>query len=319
MFGRLGVLVDLSIGRGGHRELLVTVVDSRRAVPAAQVSTVPHGRPAVLYVLHMTGASSAGQQLTAWRPEVPGIAEVFHARFVEHAYPAHTHDAWTLLIVDDGAIRYGLDRHQHGAAGATVTLLPPSTSSHDGRSVSGDGFRKRVLYLDTTILDRGSAGRRSTSPACTTTCCAIGSTGCTWRCATLPTRWRRRAGSPWCANVCAVTCMSPGPSQPTRHRHGWRHDLRDLLDSRTSTGITLREAARLLHAHPGHLVRSFTRAFGLPPHLYLTGRRVDQARRLLLAGLRPADVAVRVGFHDQSHLNRHFARHLGTSPGRYVR
>lgn len=87
---------------------------------------------------------------------------------------------------------------------------------------------------------------------------------------------------------------------------------------RTTTGVTLREAAELLHAHPGHLVRSFTRAFGLPPHLYLTGRRIDQARRLLLAGQRTAEVAVEVGFHDQSHLTRHFVRHLGISPARYA-
>ena len=46
----------------------------------------------------------------AWKPPSPGIREVFHARFTEHAYPPHTHDDWTLFIVDDGAIRYDLDR-----------------------------------------------------------------------------------------------------------------------------------------------------------------------------------------------------------------
>ncbi|WP_214412594.1 hypothetical protein [Sphaerisporangium fuscum] len=28
--------------------------------------------------------------IKAWRPPVPGIAEVFHAHFTDHAYPAHT-------------------------------------------------------------------------------------------------------------------------------------------------------------------------------------------------------------------------------------
>ena len=46
--------------------------------------------------------------MTAWCPHVKGIEEVFHARFVDHAYPPHTHDAWTLLIVDAGTISYGL-------------------------------------------------------------------------------------------------------------------------------------------------------------------------------------------------------------------
>ena len=86
-----------------------------------------------------------------------------------------------------------------------------------------------------------------------------------------------------------------------------------------TAGLTLEEAAELLRAHPTHLVRAFTREVGLPPHRYLTGRRVDLARRLLLDGQRPAEVATAAGFYDQAHLTRHFSRLLGTSPARYAR
>jgi AraC-like DNA-binding protein len=96
-------------------------------------------------------------------------------------------------------------------------------------------------------------------------------------------------------------------------------DLRDLLDACMVAGLTLREAGAQLHAHPAHLVRSFTRAYGLPPHRYLTGRRIEAARRRLLAGEPVAQVAVGVGFHDQAHLHRHFTRLVGTTPGRYAR
>ena len=39
---------------------------------------------------------------------------------------------------------------------------------------------------------------------------------------------------------------------------------------------------------------------------------------MLLAGHRPAEVAVEVGFHDQAHLTRHFKRMLGVTPGAYA-
>ncbi len=58
--------------------------------------------------------------------------------------------------------------------------------------------------------------------------------------------------------------------------------------------------------------------YGIAPHRYLTGRRLDRARHALLAGARAADVAVDVGFHDQAHLTRHFKRLLGVSPGAYA-
>ena len=91
------------------------------------------------------------QEVSAWRPTVPGVVEVFHAHFTEYAYPMHVHEAWTLLIVDDGAVRYDLDRHEHGTPHDTVTLLPPHVP-HNGSPATPHGFRKRVLYLDGTHL-----------------------------------------------------------------------------------------------------------------------------------------------------------------------
>lgn len=51
-----------------------------------------------------------------------------------------------------------------------------------------------------------------------------------------------------------------------------------------------------------HLVRSFSASYGIPPHRYVHGRRLDHARRLLLTGL----VAVDADFYDQAHFTRHF-------------
>lgn len=94
--------------------------------------------------------------------------------------------------------------------------------------------------------------------------------------------------------------------------------LRDLLDDRSSEPPTLAEAAVLLHASASQLVRCFTGTFGIAPHRYVVGRRIDAARRLLLDGVPPARAAVEAGFHDQAHLTRHFRRHVGVTPGRYV-
>jgi AraC-like DNA-binding protein len=95
--------------------------------------------------------------------------------------------------------------------------------------------------------------------------------------------------------------------------------LRQLLDASLPGGMTLNAAAQELQTSPTHLVRAFSKRFGLPPHQYLTGRRVDLARGYLVEGRPAAEAAVLAGFHDQSHLTRHFRRVLGTSPGRFVR
>ncbi|GAA3278879.1 AraC family transcriptional regulator [Dactylosporangium vinaceum] len=258
----------------------------------------------------------AAELVTAWRPRVPGVAEVFHAHFVDHAYPLHVHDAWTLLIVDDGAIRFDLDRHHRGAAGAaSVTILPPNVP-HDGRAATRHGFRKRVVYLDTAVLPATLAGAAVDSPG--------------FDDALLRLRIHQlhealdRPGDELEAESRLALIRSRLQRHLDRHFHepaAPRHlaaALRELLDERSATGLTLQEAGTLLGSHPGHLVRAFTASFGLPPHRYLLSRRIERARRLLLAGWRAADVAAEVGFHDQAHLHRHFKRFVGVTPGNYA-
>lgn len=263
-----------------------------------------------------TRRKATTQDVTAWRPAVPGVVEVFHAHFTEYAYPMHVHEAWTLLIVDDGAVRYDLDRHEHGTPHDTVSLLPPHVP-HNGSPATPDGFRKRVLYLDTRHLPNELIGAAVDGPDLR------------------DPLLRRRVGQVHAA------LARPGEEleaesrltlvgERLRHHLRPRADvrlprrdpalarrLRDLLDARVAEGVTLEEAARVLQAHPAHLVRAFSGAYGIAPHQYLTSRRVDRARRLLLDGVPPGETAAATGFFDQAHLTRHFRRLVGVTPGRY--
>lgn len=260
----------------------------------------------------------ARQEVSAWRPQIPGVVEVFHAHFTEHEYPMHVHDVWTLLIVDDGAVRYDLNRREHGTPHDTVSLLPPQVP-HNGSPATSHGFRKRVLYLDLTQLDESFIGSAVDGPDM------------------VDPQLRQRVGQLHSAlsfrgdeleaesRLALIGERLRGHLRPRLAAHppetgrGVAHSLRELLDERLLHGVSLEEAAKLVHAHPTHLVRAFTAAFGIAPHQYLMARRIDRARRLLLDGRRPAEVAAAVGFYDQSHLTRHFKRLVGIAPGRYAR
>jgi AraC-like DNA-binding protein len=263
-----------------------------------------------LYVFHVS-------EVTAWRPAVPGVAEVFHARFTDHAYPLHTHDTWTLLLIDAGAVRYDLDRHPHAALGSQVTLLPPDVP-HDGRAATPAGFRKRVVYLEPAVLGAGGEGRAVDRPE-------LADPVLRRRVDLLHRALAQPGEELQAASRLALvadrlrTHLDRRPPAPRRTDPPLARRLRDLLDASVRDGLPLADAAGRLHAHPAHLVRAFTAEYGLPPHRYLTGRRVDLARRLLLDGLPPAAVATAAGFHDQAHLARHLRRMLDTTPGRYAR
>ncbi|HEY8544839.1 MAG TPA: AraC family transcriptional regulator [Acidimicrobiales bacterium] len=278
--------------------------------------------------------SAAVEQVRAWRPALPGVREVFHARFVAHRYPPHTHDTWTVLLVDQGAIRYDLERRPHGSDLGTITVLPPGVV-HDGRSAHRAGFRKRVLYVETDVLGEDLVGPAVDRPS-------IVDPGLHRRldrlhrqlagrderlggeatlalvAERLAAHLRRRAGDS-CARGDAGDGVGGGASGAPPPDPRLADRLRDLLDARALTPLTLAEAAATLDANVTHLVRSFTRAHGVSPHAYVVGRRIDAARARLLDGVPPAVVAAETGFHDQAHLGRHFVRHVGTTPGRFAR
>jgi AraC-like DNA-binding protein len=261
--------------------------------------------------------AEAIEWVRAWKPAVPGIHEVFHARFVDHAYPPHVHDAWTLFIVDEGSIRYDLEKKHRGAAGPRVTILPPNVV-HDGRAATGDGFRKRVLYVGTDVLGEGLIGRAVDDPDIEDRSLLLG------------LRALHRSLADPAEGLRAEEILA-GVALGVRERLGERTeevgeraddevaaDLRGFLDEHRFEQITLAEAGRLLHVSSAHLVRCFTRTFGISPHRYVVSRRIEAARARLLDGGSPSQVAAGVGFHDQSHLTRHFKRHVGTTPARFA-
>jgi AraC-like DNA-binding protein len=266
-----------------------------------------------LYVLLIV--ERPAQWVRAWKPEVPGIHEVFHARFVDHAYPTHTHDTWTVFTVDEGSIAYDLERRHRGVEGSKVTLLPPHVV-HDGRPAASAGYRKRVLYVGTEVLGEHLIGPSIDEPDVLDPSLVRGfrslhralvDPGDTFEAESIfvfmAQRLTEHLGEP-CED------LQPNGSPVAE-------DFRDLLDARLFVGITLAEAGRILEVSPAHLVRSFTRRFGISPHRYLVGRRIEAARRQLLDGLPVARVAADVGFHDQAHFTKHFKRHVGTTPGSY--
>jgi AraC-like DNA-binding protein len=82
---------------------------------------------------------------------------------------------------------------------------------------------------------------------------------------------------------------------------------------------TLGQMAAVVHLSPYHFARQFKAATGLPPHQYVITRRVERAQHLLRPDgeLGLAEVALRVGFSDQSHFSFHFERIVGVTPRQF--
>lgn len=91
------------------------------------------------------------------------------------------------------------------------------------------------------------------------------------------------------------------------------------LMERFNEPVSLDDLAAAAGLSRFHLLRTFARQTGLPPHAYQLHVRIERASLLLQAGAPPSVAAAAVGFADQSHFTRHFKRVAGVTPGRYTR
>jgi AraC-like DNA-binding protein len=113
--------------------------------------------------------------------------------------------------------------------------------------------------------------------------------------------------------IAAFTVVKSATSNHTRPVRRAMEYLRERLGDPT----TLEDLALHAGLDKFHLCRAFRAQIGMPPHAYLTHLRIARAKELLESGVRASEVAPRVGLYDQSQLNRHFRRIVGTTPGRY--
>ena len=125
-----------------------------------------------------------------------------------------------------------------------------------------------------------------------------------------------------CEALRAMCELTTARTRPPRPRGAWGAAVvraRALLDESFTETISLDALATHARLDKFHLCRAFRDEVGLPPHAYVTHRRIGLARALLARGVPQAEVAVRVGLYDQSQLHRHFKRIVGVTPGEYAR
>ncbi|MGM0357163.1 AraC family ligand binding domain-containing protein [Streptomyces sp. ECR3] len=260
-----------------------------------------------------------------WRyEELPGV-DLLRARYVEKRFVRHTHEEFVIAAISSGVEVFHHGGSDQYAGSGALALVNPDTP-HTGRAGVPEGWRYGAVYPSPDLVADIAAettGLRGTpgfvSPVLHDPY-AAGLVHEVLRAA--------EEGNPLAADTLlrvAVTRLlrRNGGSLPRRtvRTAGARlaARARAVLEERMAEPPSLDRLAAELGTGPFALLRAFREAYGMPPHSWLTDARVRAARRLLDAGVPPAEAAVAVGFTDQPHLGRHFTRIVGVPPGAYRR
>ena len=102
---------------------------------------------------------------------------------------------------------------------------------------------------------------------------------------------------------------------------GWQaRNVRDYIEAHLAEPISLADLAAAAKLSPSHLSRAFKQSYGMPPHRFHLGRRVERAKLLLAEGeLSVTSIAHELGFSDASAFAVTFRKFTGRTPTEYQR
>ena len=245
------------------------------------------------------------------------------AEYHSFAFPRHFHLEYHLGLLLRGEHRY-VHRGEKRQVGAGDMLLMAPECIHDGASLTGEGYRIRVMALDPQWLDdasRSLSDGRQGAPRLTSAvlrdprlqahlqdfhAAMLGGSPLSQE----STLWQALAHLLDMGSSLRISEPALGFDPTT-----WRR-LRDWLESRLESPPSLEELAAFCGVSPWQALRRFSKHTGLPPHQWLMSLRLERALPLVLRGLPLSDIALRLGFYDQAHFSRLFRRTYGLSPAR---
>jgi AraC family transcriptional regulator len=96
--------------------------------------------------------------------------------------------------------------------------------------------------------------------------------------------------------------------------------LAQYIEDHLAEEISLLSLARLVQLSPYHFSRAFKQSFGLPPHRYLTSRRIERAKSLLVQRkMSVTEIGFEVGFGESGAFSAAFRKLTGETPTGYRR
>jgi AraC-like DNA-binding protein len=249
-----------------------------------------------------------------WLIRAPGGIERIEASLAGAAYAPHRHDTYAIGVTLEGVQSFdyrGATRHSQ--PGGLVILHPDEL--HDGRAGDGGRFRYRTAYVPPALIQAALggqplpfiAGGLSDDPRL---CAAVR--------ALLDDYGRPMDGleqDDGLYDLATALQAAAGDARPVRiadHRAALA--ARDFIEASLELGCSLDQLEAATRQDRWQLSRDFRALFGASPHRYLTFRRLDRARVLLLNGEPLASAASACGFADQSHFGRRFKQAFGLTP-----
>ena len=246
---------------------------------------------------------------------------MLHAHFVHHRYARHAHECVVIGLVESGVQSYFYrgTRYRTGPGGIFVVN---AEEAHTGESGDPNGYIYRAFYPTTALL-RTLLGEHDRDFRFREPVIYDRTIWSKLRDAHLAVERRNSSAECEAALLEAISSLlhrNGAITPPCGRLRAARHAIRRvcaLIDADPARHRSLSEFANVAHMSPYHFAHVFSRETGLPVHQYAETARIRHAKTMLRQGSSIANIALDLGFADQSHFTRRYKQFEGVTPGQY--
>lgn len=239
----------------------------------------------------------------------------------ELSYKEHAHEEYSVGIVEKGQSRFWYAGQTKALYPQTLVLLPPGLM-HACNPVDPECWQYTMLYIDKIWVKNFMTEADDFSLDCP----AVKDISGTGMLSAL-NRLVQRLTSPVSPLEKETVLLSVLTQALTGERQLSESEkqtdpaqvqaVRTYLCDHFTERVTLQELEAASGLNKFHIIRLFNAAFKVPPHQYQMLLRINNAKKILRGELPLAEVALAVGFYDQSHFVKAFKRYVGITPERY--
>ncbi|MGY3869867.1 AraC family transcriptional regulator [Aeromonas crassostreae] len=246
-------------------------------------------------------------------PHLPGL-ELSHSHHREFSYGRHVHLDYHVGLVQRGGQKFIHKGNSHALVRGELSTVNPD-EMHDGLSLLPEGYEVRVFSIDpATLANWLPGGEHFFDRALQRRPDLYAGFARLHMYLEDPLADGLLAQSTLLTLLGDLLHLTPGEHRLSDPQLRF---LREHLLDRLDQPHNLEDLAALFGLDRFAFLRQFKKKSGMTPYAWLKRLRLERSKALLARGMAVSEVALAVGFFDQSHFHHGFRQAFGITPAQF--
>lgn len=235
--------------------------------------------------------------------------EIKSATFLDKCFPTHFHTDWSLTFIEKGSENIAFKDFEFLMHSSAVVLIPPN-SIHKNWGNKKSIWTYRSLYINEDVVKYICKKQKLDYTQILELPYYI-------KYINSPINVSQKSLAQLIKTLLLENISSGILKKTVEHKSSYFNEVLTHLVDNYNKKIKLDDLEKQFCANKFKIQKQFKKFIGITPLEYQTTMRIENSKRLFFEDISISQIALEVGFYDQSHFSHYFKKYVGVSPGIY--